>query len=108
MLCGWYRRKYRICHQNYRGKRNEMPDFSLGNYAFFGVDEPATCGGGASQYLFAIAACCNANTRPLGGDAERGGSNTPGSRNGALTPSLCPSVVLCIKASLASPHGYTP
>ena len=31
-----------------------MPDFSLTNYAFFGVDVPATDGAGASQYLFAI------------------------------------------------------
>ena len=32
-----------------------MPEFSPTKYADFGVDEPATDGEGASQYLFAVA-----------------------------------------------------
>lgn len=52
--------------------RNEMPDFCLGNCAFFGVGEPAACGAGVVTVPFAVVACCNAFPRPQCDDAERG------------------------------------
>lgn len=50
----------------------EMPKFCLGNYAFFGVGEPAACGAGVVTVPFAVVACCNAFPRPQRDDAERG------------------------------------
>lgn len=49
-----------------------MPDFPIGNYAFFGVGEPAACGAGVVTVPFAVVACCNAFPRPQRDDAERG------------------------------------
>lgn len=49
-----------------------MPDFPIGNYAFFGVGEPAACGAGVVTVPFAFVACCNAFPRPQRDDAERG------------------------------------
>ena len=45
---------------------------SIGNYAFFGVGEPAACGAGVVTVPFAVVACCNAFPRPQRDDAERG------------------------------------
>ena len=69
---GRYRRRCLDWHQKHRLVRNEMPDFCLGNYAFFGVGEPAACGAGVVTVPFAVVACCNAFPRPQRDDAERG------------------------------------
>ena len=70
--CGRYRRRCQTLHQNQTRKRNEMPDFPIGNYAFFGVGEPAACRAGVVTVPFAVVACCNAFPRPQRDDAERG------------------------------------
>lgn len=70
--CDRCRRRCQTLHQNQTRKRNEMPDFPIGNYAFFGVGEPAACGAGVVTVPFAVVACCNAFPRPQRDDAERG------------------------------------
>lgn len=62
----------KLCTKIRTRKRNEMPDFPIGNYAFFGVGEPAACGAGVVTVPFAVVACCNAFPRPQRDDAERG------------------------------------
>lgn len=70
--CGRYRHRCRVWHQKQRQSGTEMPKFCLGNYAFFGVGEPAACGAGVVTVPFAVVACCNAFPRPQRDDAERG------------------------------------
>ena len=53
-----------------------MPDFPIGNYAFFGVGEPAACGAGVVTVPFAVVACCNAFPAPLRDTGERGSDTT--------------------------------
>ena len=73
-----------------------MPDFPIGNYAFFGVGEPAACGAGVVTVPFAVVACCNAFPRPQRDDAERGReSNTARRRYAALVRCMRLAVVFC-------------
>lgn len=78
-----------------RQSGTEMPKFCLGNYAFFGVGEPAACGAGVVTVPFAVVACCNAFPRPQRDDAERGGRNTARRRYAALVRCMRLAVVLC-------------
>lgn len=73
----------------------EMPKFCLGNYAFFGVGEPAACGAGSSQYLLPSSPVAThfpalSATMPRGG-----GSNTARRRYAALVRCMRLAVVLC-------------
>ena len=106
--CGRYRRRCQTLHQNQTRKRNEMPDFPIGNYAFFGVGEPAACGAGVVTVPFAVVACCNAFPRPQRDDAERGEGATQPDADTPLSCDVCAWLWYCVITSSAIPHGYTP
>lgn len=72
-----------------------MPDFPIGNYAFFGVGEPAACGAGGVTVPFAVVACCNAFPRPQRDDAERGEVATQPDADTPLSRDVCAQERLC-------------
>lgn len=86
----------------------EMPKFCLGNYAFFGVGEPAACGAGVVTVPFAVVACCNAFPRPQRDDAERGEGATQPDADTPLSCDVCAWLWYCVITSSAIPHGYIP
>jgi len=106
--CGRYRHRCRAWHQKQRQSGTEMPKFCLGNYAFFGVGEPAACGAGVVTVPFAVVACCNAFPRPQRDDAERGEGATQPDADTPLSCDVCAWLWYCVITSSAIPHGYTP
>ena len=106
--CGRYRHRCRVWHQKQRQSGTEMPKFCLGNYAFFGVGEPAACGAGVVTVPFAVVACCNAFPRPQRDDAERGEGATQPDADTPLSCDVCAWLWYCVITSSAIPHGYTP
>lgn len=106
--CGRYRHRCRVWHQKQRQSGTEMPKFCLGNYAFFGVGEPAACGAGVVTVPFAVVACCNAFPRPQRDDAERGEGATQPAADTPLSCDVCAWLWYCVITSSAIQHGYTP
>lgn len=106
--CGRYRHRCRVWHQKQRQSGTEMPKFCLGNYAFFGVGEPAACGAGVVTVPFAVVACCNAFPRPQRDDAERGEGATQPDADTPLSCDVCAWLWYCVITSSAIPHSYTP
>lgn len=106
--CGRYRHRCRVWHQKQCQSGTEMPKFCLGNYAFFGVGEPAACGAGVVTVPFAVVACCNAFPRPQRDDAERGEGATQPDADTPLSCDVCAWLWYCVITSSAIPHGYTP
>lgn len=93
--CGRYRHRCRAWHQKQRQSGTEMPKFCLGNYAFFGVGEPAACGAGVVTVPFAVVACCNAFPALSATMPRGGGRNTARRRYAALVRCMRLAVVLC-------------
>ena len=117
--CGRYRHRCRAWHQKQRQSGTEMPKFCLGNYAFFGVGEPAPFGEGPSQYLavlFVIA--LNASFRGLQRPSVPWHGNAQGRTRFALSRALraCPGLCRahgvdgCLSTWSAAPrcctHGH--
>ena len=105
--CGRYRHRCRVWHQKQRQSGTEMPKFCLGNYAFFGVGEPAACGAGSSQYLLRRRLLQRISP-PSARRCREGEGATQPNADTPLSCDVCAWLWYCVITSSAIPHGYTP
>lgn len=106
--CGRYRRRCQTLHQNQTRKRNEMPDFPIGNYAFFGVGEPAACGAGGRHSTFCRRRLLQRISPPSARRCREGEGATQPDADTPLSCDVCAWLWYCVITSSAIPHGYTP
>lgn len=84
-----------------------MPDFPIGNYAFFGVGEPAACGAGVVTVPCGFVACCNAFPAPQRDDADKRVA-TQAEAQTRLSCHVCAYLRYCVRALSTAPHDCTP